>query len=432
MKKIFQYIMLAVVTIVMASCASDIEETTATISNDNIKFVVGDFPAFEDSQTRTIGTQDAGKTSWEDGDELLIKLLNSTYSGQYYTLVKTSSGWEVSGNQTFRYKEGETPSIRAYYAPGYIWENGYTELKNANDAGKDECIGVDCELTGENKDVIKIPFNSAQRTYSRLRIATIPNTSIMVETKSFRPSGQVYIDNITYSLTSDAKGNAYLYGKFEDYSSVTVKYKEATLASYAFTQETTNGTSYALDATAVSLVGMSAENIKKEIKKKLDAGKTDINLILASDADITVFENIKSGLGNASVGSINLTLLGCNKIPSKGLQNCDKLKSIAIPDVTEIEEDAFSDCKYLQKVVLGNITKAYGRAGSNGIFEGSDSKSIYLVLSEEQKYMNYRKIDGRYCWTTVDTKYIDSSSHITREFLSYEYKSVTCGTKTYN
>ena len=30
MKKIFQYIMLAVVTIVMASCTSDIEETTAT------------------------------------------------------------------------------------------------------------------------------------------------------------------------------------------------------------------------------------------------------------------------------------------------------------------------------------------------------------------------------------------------------------------
>lgn len=157
MKKIFQYIMLAAIALAVASCASDIEETTATISNDNIKFVVGDFPAFGDSQTRAIGTQDAGKTSWEDGDELLIKLLNSTYSGQYFTLVKTSSGWEVSGNQTLRYKEGENPSIRAYYAPGYIWENGSVELKNANDAGKDECIGVDCELTGENKDVIKIP-----------------------------------------------------------------------------------------------------------------------------------------------------------------------------------------------------------------------------------------------------------------------------------
>ena len=172
--------------------------------------------------------------------------------------------------------------------------------------------------------------------------------------------------------------------------------------------------------------------LKVKFKKKLDAGKTDINLMLAPDADITVFENIKSGLDKAGVGSINLTLLGCNKIPSKGLQDCDKLKFIAIPDVTEIEEDAFSDCKYLQKVVLGNITKAYGSPGINGVFERSDSKGINLVLSKEQKYMNCRKIDERYCWTTVDNiDYIDSDSHITRQFLSYEYKSVTCGTKSY-
>lgn len=44
MKKIFQYIMLAVVTIVMASCTSDIEETTATTGKNNIQLVVGEFP----------------------------------------------------------------------------------------------------------------------------------------------------------------------------------------------------------------------------------------------------------------------------------------------------------------------------------------------------------------------------------------------------
>ena len=54
MKKIFQYIMLAVVTIVMASCTSDIEETTATAGKSNVQLVVGEFPAFGDSQTRAI------------------------------------------------------------------------------------------------------------------------------------------------------------------------------------------------------------------------------------------------------------------------------------------------------------------------------------------------------------------------------------------
>ena len=43
MKKIFQYIMLAVVTIVMASCTSDIEETTATTGKNNVQLVVGEF-----------------------------------------------------------------------------------------------------------------------------------------------------------------------------------------------------------------------------------------------------------------------------------------------------------------------------------------------------------------------------------------------------
>ena len=78
MKKIFQYIMLAVVTIVMASCTSDIEETTATTAKNNVQLVVGEFPAFGDSQTRAIGTPDAGKTSWAEGDELLLEMTSKT------------------------------------------------------------------------------------------------------------------------------------------------------------------------------------------------------------------------------------------------------------------------------------------------------------------------------------------------------------------
>lgn len=78
MKKIFQYIMLAVVTIVMASCTSDIEEPTATAGKSNVQLVVGEFPAFGDSQTRAIGTPDEGKTSWAEGDELLLEMTSKT------------------------------------------------------------------------------------------------------------------------------------------------------------------------------------------------------------------------------------------------------------------------------------------------------------------------------------------------------------------
>ena len=38
----------------------------------NVQLVVGEFPAFGDSQTRAIGTPDEGKTSWAEGDELSL------------------------------------------------------------------------------------------------------------------------------------------------------------------------------------------------------------------------------------------------------------------------------------------------------------------------------------------------------------------------
>ena len=94
MKKIFQYIMLAVVTIVMASCTSDIEETTATTGKSNVQLVVGEFPAFGDSQTRAIGTPDPGKTSWAVGDELLLVIDNTSYGSHSATFTYNGKSWE--------------------------------------------------------------------------------------------------------------------------------------------------------------------------------------------------------------------------------------------------------------------------------------------------------------------------------------------------
>ena len=99
MKKIFQYIILAVVTIVMASCTSDIEETTATTGKNNVQLVVGEFPAFGDSQTRAIGTQDPGKTSWAVGDELLLEMTSKTLGTKYATFKYNGSSWELASGE---------------------------------------------------------------------------------------------------------------------------------------------------------------------------------------------------------------------------------------------------------------------------------------------------------------------------------------------
>ena len=104
------------------------------------------------------------------------------------------------------------------------------------------------------------------------------------------------------------------------------------------------------------------------------------------------------------------------------------LKSIALPDVTEIEENAFSECTELKKVVLGNLTKVYGNVGKKGIFDGCKTKDIDLVLSKDQKVMNGGKTEGGYSWTADITKdYSGSDEHNGRVFLDYDFQSITCG-----
>ena len=260
----------------------------------------------------------------------------------------------------------------------------------------------------------------------------MPNKQITVAFNNrYTPAGsRVNAIFPRYTLTSDEKGNAYLYGTFGQYCDFEVKYEGAPLASHTFYQTAENAKSYALDATVVSLAdeGLSFDQIVEDVKKELDAGKTYINLILAPDVDEETLEAIHIGLQEADYWSINLTLIGCKKIPSRGFMHFDMLKSIALPDVTEIGENAFSDCAGLEKVVLGNLTKVYGNVGEKGIFDGLKTKDIDLVLSKDQKVMNGgENEEGRYCWTAdIIKEYSGSDEHNGRAFLDYDFNSITC------
>ena len=457
MKKIFQYIMLAVVTIVMASCTSDIEETTATTGKSNVQLVVGEFLAFGDSQTRAIGTPDEGKTSWAEGDELLLEMTSKTFGTKYAAFKYNGSSWELASGE-LSYKEGEVPTFpHVYYAPNYKWESGKLVLKEGKVAGTDEYIEGTAQIT-PNGEAITVKFSGATRNYSRLRIATMPNKPITVSINYFTPAGSSDMKwDQNYALTSDEKGNAYLYGTFENNSEVTVKYREAPLATYKFSQESKNAKSYALDATVIS--ANSAEEIKSAIEQKVADGKTAIRLNIASDAGDNEFKAIREAFENVkSGGTIDLTLIGCKEIPADGLNNqsggLEALKSITLPDVTKIgkyalyfcvdleeicapnvsaiDEGAFAECYHLRKVTLGELTDVKGDyEHGDGIF-GFDSHSIEnidLELSEKQRIMTWKLIDGRYCWTPTEEPYQKSKDHTSRSFLGMTFYSITCGMK---
>lgn len=457
MRKIFQYIMLAVVTIVMASCTSDIEETTATTGKNNVQLVVGEFPAFGDSQTRAIGTPDEGKTSWAEGDELLLEMTSKTLGTKYATFKYNGSSWELASGE-LSYKEDEVPTFpHVYYAPNYKWEAGKLVLKEGKVAGTDEYIEGKANIT-PNGQAITVEFSKATRNYSRLRIATMPNKPITVTIDRYTPAGSSDMKwDQNYALTSDEKGNAYLYGNFVTNSRVDVKYGEAPLATHKFSQATENAKSYALDATVVS--ANSAEEIKSAIKQEVANSKTAIRLNLASDAGANEFNAIREAFEKVkSGGTIDLTLIGCKEIPANGLNNqsggLEALKSITLPDVTKIgkyalyfcvdleeicapnvsaiDEGAFAECLKLRKVTLGELTDVKGDYEHGGGIFGYDSHSIEnidLELSERQRIMTMQLIDGRYCWTPTEEPYQMSKDHTSRSFLGMTFNSITCGMK---
>lgn len=286
-----------------------------------------------------------------------------------------------------------------------------------------------------------------------MRIATNYSEDITVTVSNFSPGNTVALTDNTYTLTPDNNGNVYLYGHFTVQTSIGIKLKEYSLLNYTFRESTIDGKSYALDANVVFADNMEAEDLGKTIKEQLDAGKTNIKLILASDAGENVFAIIKDALYGGTAGSLNLSLIGCKEIPTKGLSNwdgkLDALKSIYLPDitrigveglayceyleeintpnVTSIHKNAFGGCTNLQKITFGELTEVKGLSHDyDGILDpGVDTERINLVLSENQKVMTKNRQGNEYFWTPTKEYYKGSVEYGIPSFLEYKFKSVS-------
>ena len=436
--------MLAVVTIVMASCTSDIEETTATTGKNNIQLVVGEFPAFGDSQTRAIGTQDPGKTSWAVGDELLLEMTSKTLGTKYATFKYNGSSWELASGE-LSYKEDEVPTFpHVYYAPNYKWEAGKLVLKEGKVAGTDEYIEGTAQIT-PNGEGINVSFADATRNYSRLRIATMPNKPITVAFNEYTPAGSSRMEWFPrYTLTSDEKGNAYLYGTFGQYCDFEVKYEGAPLASHTFYQAAENAKSYVLDATVISV--NSAEEIKSAIEQEVADGKTTIRLNLAPNAGTNEFMAIREAIKGAApndLGTIELTFIGVETIPEEAFYKMLQLKSVRMSDVKEIKKYAFKECQYLTVVEAPSLNKLCSGAFKKcdqlakltfGPINYADERNwpifeyitpnIDLILSDYQKEMI--ETDSYLYTANNDRDYAGSDEHNSKNFLGREFKSITC------
>ena len=449
MRKIIQYMMMALIAVVLASCANDISEESTPTVKSNIRFVVDDFPMFEKPSTRTIGEEDKGKTAWAVGDEICVKLESKELGTQTATLKYNGVKFEIQDGNSLCYLDGEPVTAYAYYAPNRKWLNdGNLGYKDGEHDGTAEFLEATCTVHYGDDNYIDISFAEATRKYSRLRIATLPNEQITVDTEYFTPAGSSDMKwDQNYALTSDENGNAYLYGTFENNSEVTVKYRGASLATHKFSKRTENAKSYALDATVIS--ANSAEEIKSAIKQKVADGKTTIRLNLAPNAGTDEFMAIREAIKGAAPndeGTIELTIIGVETIPEEAFKRMSQLKSVKMPDVKEIKKYAFSECQNLPVVEAPSLNKLNSGAFNEcyllskltfGPINYADARywpifaditpNIDLILSDYQKEMI--KTDDDLYTANNDIDYALSNKHLNKNFLGHEFKSITCRMK---
>ena len=408
MRKIFQYILMAVAVVVTTSCSNELDEALQSVGNGTLQFVVSDFPTFgESTQTRAIGTQDEGKTAWENGDQIIVTLTSQKYGEQAAALTYDGSSWSTEASLS--YLENETPSISVIYAPCYeVTEEGTMQLRSGMQLGMTEYLSGNYEM--EN-GIMTITFEGAIRDYSRLRIAGLANQTLTVTTTNFTPAGATEVATDAYTLTTDNNGNAFLYGVFAEDATVIVKQGNVVLKDYTFTAEKNpNGTehnkSYALDARPVidGTLGGKATVTKEEVnvlveqlKEYVDNG---ITTIIVTGTEYAMY---KSNLGMIPAfaealylltdnsqeesqyrGTIDLILPDATEIIDFSFDSANALKSITLPKVTTVGDGAFYGCQYLEKMTFGSVITEVVEIKS-GVFASlgikSDNKACDLVLN---------------------------------------------------
>ena len=385
MKKLFQYILMAVAVVVTASCSNELDEALQPANNGTLQFVVSDFPMFgEGIQTRVIGTQDEGKTAWENGDQIIITLTSERFGEQTTAITYDGTNWgtEVS----LSYLENEIPTVSAVYAPCYeVTVEGVKQLRSGMQLGMCEYLEADCEI---QNGTINISFADALRTYSRLRIAGLENQTLTVTTTDFTPEGATSVATEPYTLTTDEKGNAYLYGTFAEGATVKVKKGDVTLTDYTFTFTTELIQSYALDARPVidgTLGGKATAEesditaLVEQLKAYVDNGITTIIVPGSEPALIEMDSWTNTAIGEAIYrlsgsddydennpynGKIDLILPDVTEIFDQEFHSARALNSITLPKVTKLADQAFYGTLYLRTITFGSVITEVNELGA--------------------------------------------------------------------
>lgn len=486
--KITRYMGAFAVIAMLAACSTDDELGANSAANEvKIAATVGGNSIF--TRSNPVGTEEE-QTSFNEGDAISVTTEGTTViykkTAEVWAPVNAAEFLLWTGNaQTFQacYPEkADENSTKNSFSAGYvsadqstvekIAQSDYmTCIKMIEKAGipSDRQLALDFERQTAriivkvsafgNEFETRIPTLSAVEVYSKLKVPA-------GESDSYVGIQACKKDNVFYALVSPETANS-----TEKFLKLTVTYNDgvgnptqtkelyvtgipALEKAKSYTYDVRIGKDNAIIGsvsvadwgTGDAITGGDASILTPEliIKQALAAGKTDITLNLAKD--FNDFSKIRNAIRNAAPndeGTIELTIIGVETIPEEAFKRMSQLKSVKMPDVKEIEKYAFSECTFLTVVEAPSLNKLNSGAFNNcnllskltfGPINYADARywpifgkitpNIDLILSDYQKEMI--ETDDDLYTANNDIDYSGSNKHHGKEFLGYEFKSITC------
>ena len=481
--KITKYMGAFAVIAMLAACSTVDEQSANTAANEvKIAATVGGNSIF--TRSNPVGTE-AEQQSFNENDAISV-----TTEGKTVVYTKNKTGQWANAND-YQLWTGNAQTFEAFY-PGNSTNSiseGHIEADQSDITKIAQSDYMTCtENVTKIPDTRQLTLNFERQTARIIvkvsafgnefegRIPTL--SAVEVYSKLKVPAGESdsYVgiqackkDNVFYALVSPGTANS-----TEKFLKLTVTYNDgvgnptqtkelyvtgipALEKAKSYTYDVRIGKDNAIIGsvsvadwgTGDAITGGDASILTPEliIKQALAAGKTDITLNLAKD--FNDFSKIRNAIRNAAPndeGTIELTIIGVETIPEEAFKRMSQLKSVKMPDVKEIKKYAFSECTFLTVVEAPSLNKLNSGAFNDcnllskltfGPINYADARywpifkditpNIDLILSDYQKEMI--KTDDDLYTANNDIDYALSNKHLNKNFLGYEFKSITCRMK---
>lgn len=408
--KTYKYIALAVLALGFTACSQDDDFTPQ--QEDIVQIVSANIATEVQTRVNTLGDG----TLFENADQILL-INNSRTNKNNGTYTYDGTNWNLTTG-TILYASSGTNDFTAYYPASVDFtlpadqstESGIMSADRMVATTSSVAKGAAVALSFERQNAmvtITPSFNTefgSDATISGLQIAGITSyhpasatdyKAIIAPCTNFEVTVKVKVGETEQTLTAASTtaieaGNHYTFSLTVGKAAVEIADVNVT----PWTEQTIDGVDTEeapcasfIEGTTLTLrviESATSDDITSAVSDALDAGCTTLNITLPADAGVDMFQGITAALAadGITAGSIDLTISGAKTVPEEGI--CDledyslpSLRSITLPDVTEIEGDAIFLCENLISVSAPKCEIL----GRGALSDNASLTSVYLPVA---------------------------------------------------